>query len=40
MIGASFSSNAEYLIKFADKTGDLFTPLQFHFHAPSEHTYK
>ena len=36
-IGANFESNAEFLIQFPDKTADVFTPVQFHFHAPSEH---
>ena len=38
MIGATFDSNAEFLIKFPDSTADLFSPGSFHFHAPSEHT--
>ena len=38
MIGAHFDSSAQFLIQFADKSADIFTPKQFHFHAPSEHT--
>lgn len=36
-IGAALSAG-EFQIDFADGTTSLFTPLQFHFHAPSEHT--
>ena len=38
MIGANFESQAEFLIKFPDKSADVFVPGSFHFHAPSEHT--
>lgn len=31
-------SDGEFQIDFADGSKSLFTPLQFHFHAPSEHT--
>jgi carbonic anhydrase len=31
-------TNAELQLTFADGSQSYFTPLQFHFHAPSEHT--
>lgn len=31
-------ADGEFQIDFADGSKSLFTPLQFHFHAPSEHS--
>ena len=35
---AALTENAEFQITFADGSQSYFTPLQFHFHAPSEHS--